>query len=354
MRVRPWWAALIAALLVAAVGFGGVHISAASSAASGDQRVQQLVGLGKAVSGIHGLASAIEDEADVTAQFVAGGSSSGYDNQLPLQAHYAITNLAAMQVQALDAKIGAGYPAQVLTAVAAVNQQVQGLKLLREQTIATNAPQVLGLIESYTHSADVILSLDGQIAAASNDPQLAAGVRALGTLTRAENAASEDRAILSAVLAGGSWQPGEAAALAGTYARETAAIAQFRSEVPSSEFSSYLATVNGQPASTADAMLSTVLKTGQRGAVPVNPPGSRFPTALKTWDEGMTYQVDQMREVEQNMLSSIQSRSQVLHNQAGQAVTNSWIEAVGSVLLVVAIAVFAARRSSPSRRVHWI
>jgi hypothetical protein len=237
--------------------------------------------------------------------------------------------------------------------VTTVDQQNQQIRDLRAQALRTQAP-ALDVIQAYTNSTGLLLSLNDQIAVTSGDPQLSADVRALGALSRAENSAAEARAILDAVLTRGNWQPGEATALSEANVQQQTEIAQFQADVPDSEFTSYLATVSGAPVITAKNMLAAAVLDGQTDVLPGNPAGSGFSTALRTWQEDMTYEINQMRQVEQNLLNSIQARSQVLQVQATHAVTDDWIEMLAVMAAVLSLAVFAGWKSSPSRRIHWI
>jgi len=345
--------ALIAILTLAVIGFGGARISAAGNAAVGDQHVQQLASFGDAIAGQHGVVPAMEDEVGVLADYVAEGRPQSANDLLLPQANQAVTNLASAQAESLASKFGPGYPQQVQAAGTTVDEQIQQIKDLRVQALRTQAP-ALGVIEAYTNSANILLSVDDQIASTSGDPQLSADVRALGSLSQAENSAAEERAILNAVLTRESWQPGEAVTLSDASVQERSAITQFQADVPDSEFTSYLATVSGSPVITANEMLADAVGDGQTAVVPGNPAGSEFPTAQKTWQEDMTYEINQMRQVQQNLLNAIQARSQVLHLQATHAVTDDWIEMLAVVAAVMGLAVVAGRRSSPSRRIHWI
>jgi Nitrate and nitrite sensing len=358
LRLHAWqvsWrlVALIAILTLAVIGFGGARISAAGNAAVGDEHVQQLASFGNAIAGQHGLVPAMEDEVGVLAEYVAEGRPDSANDLLLPQANQAVTNLAAAQVESLTSRFGTGYPQQVQAAVTTVKEQVQEIKDLRAQALWTQAP-TLDVIEAYTNSANILLSVDDQIATTSGDPQLSADVRALGALSQAENSAAEERAILNAVLTRGNWQPGEAATLSGASVQARGAITQFQADVPDSEFTSYLATVSGSPVITADGMLAEAVGDGQTGVLPSNPTGSGFSTALRTWQEDMTYEINQMRQVQQNLLNAIQARSQVLHLQATHAVTDDWIEMLAVVAAVMGLAVVAGWKSSPSRRIHWI
>jgi len=345
--------ALIAILTLAVIGFGGARISAAGNAAVGDQHVEQLASLGNAIAGQHGLVPSMEDEAGVLAEYVAEGRPESASDLVLPQANQAVTNLAAAEVESLTSKLGSGYPQQVQAAVTTVDEQIQQIKDLRAEALRTQAP-ALNVIQAYTDSADSLLSLDDQIAATSGDPQLSADVRALGALSRAENSAAEARAILDAVLTRGNWQADEATVLSEVNVQQQTEIAQFQADVPDSEATDYAVTVSGAPVIMANQMLAAAVLDGQTGVLPSNPAGSGFSTALRTWQEDMTYEINQMRQVEQNLLNSIQARSQVLHLQATHAATDDWIEMLAVMAAVLGLAVFAGWKSSPSRRIHWI
>jgi hypothetical protein len=344
---------LIVILTLAVVGFGGARISSAGNAAVGDQQARQLTTLGSAVAGQHGLAPAMEDEGNVLARYVAIGRPDSASDLLLPQANEAVTNLASAQVEALASRLGPGYPEQVQATVTTADEQIRQIKDLRTLALTTQAP-ALEVIQGYTNSVNIVLSLDDQIAATSGDPQLSADVRALGALSRAENSAAEDRAILNVVLARGQWQSDEAAVLGEASGQETADITQFQADVPESEYTSYLATVSGPQVTTANFMLAEAVRDGQAGTIPVNPSGSQFPTVAVTWQEDMTYEIDQMRQVEQNLLNVIQARSQELHSQATRAATDDWIEMLAVLGAVLVFAGIAGWKASPSRRIHWI
>lgn len=344
---------LIVVLTLAVVGFGGARINAARNATISSHQAQQLASLANAVAGEHGLVSALQDEANVLAEYVASGRPTSASDLLLPQANQAITNLAAAQVESLANKLGTGYPQPVRAAVTAVYQQIQNLKSLRAESLTTQAP-ALNVVEGYSTCVNALLALDDQIAATGGDSQLSADVMALGALERAGNSAADERAILTAALTRGAWQPGETTVLSDASAQESAELAQFQSDVPDSELASYQATVTGEPVNIADGMLAQAVKDGPAGILPGNPEGSSFATAQVTWREDMTYKINQMREFEQNLLNSIQARGQALHSQATQTVTDDWIEMLAVLGAVLGLAVFAGWKSSPSRRIHWI
>jgi signal transduction histidine kinase len=364
LALRNWrvsWRliALIAIPTVTAIAFGGVRIEEANSAAVSDQHVQQLASLGNAIAGQRGLVPSMEDEENVLAQYVAEGRPQSTQDLLLPQANQAVTNLASAQVESLTNGIGTGFPPQVQAAVTTVDEQIQDIKDLRTEALRTQA-SVQNVINGYSTSVSDLLSLNDQIAASSGDPQLSADVRTLDALSRAEDAAAEERAILTAVLTanqqtpGTGWQAGLSSLLIDAYAQQKAEIQEFDNEVPDSQQTAYNTTVGGAQVNVAGQILSQAVSNPTKVPTnPTSPPVAVFPTAAKTWDEDMTFEVDQMRLYEGGVLSAIQSRAAVLHNQATQTVVDTAIEVLVVLLLVLLVTLVVARSMvRPLRRLR--
>jgi signal transduction histidine kinase len=365
LALRNWrvsWRliALIAIPTVTAIAFGGVRIEEANSAATSDQHVQQLAALGNAIAGQRGLVPSMEDEENVLAQYVAEGRPPSTQDLLLPQANQAVTNLASAQVESLANGIGAGFPPQVQAAVTTVLEQIQNIKDLRTQALRTQSP-VENVIKGYSSSVSSLLSLNDQIAASSGDPQLSADVRTLDALSRSEDAAAEERAILTAVLTANQqntstgWQTGLSTLLIDANAEQAAEITEFGNEVPDSESTAYSTTVGGAQVNIATQILSEAQIDGPKDIVPANasPGPATFSNAAKTWDEDMTFEVNQMRLFEQTVLNSIQSRAAVLHNQATQTVVDTAIEVLLVMLLVLLVTLVVARSMvRPLRRLR--
>ncbi len=359
LALRNWrvsWRliALIAVPTVTAIAFGGVRIEEANTAAVSDQHVQQLASLGNAIAGQKGLVPAMEDEENVLAEYVAEGRPHNTSDLLLPQANQAVTNLASAQVESLANGIGSGFPPQVQAAVTTVDEQIQNIKDLRTQALQTQSP-VLNVIKGYSGSISDLLSLNDQIAASSGDSQLSADVRSLDALSRSEDAAAEERAIMTAVLTGNQWQNGMSTLLIQANAQQAAEQNEFTNEVPDSESTAYATTVGGPPVNIAGTMLTEALIDGPKGTVPANPSAgsATFPTAARTWIEDMTFEVDQMRLFEQGVINSIQSRAAALHNQATQTVVDTAIEVLAVLLLVLLITLVVARSMvRPLRRLR--
>jgi hypothetical protein len=353
-RWRLGWRliALIAIPALAVVALGGQRSSQLDSSAAANQQVQQLAGLGNAIAGEHGLASAVEDEADSAAAYVAAGRTGSVSDLMLPQAHFDITNLEEDQFAQLASEISTGSSPGLQGALTSAQAAITRLRYARQEATGSQAP-ALSTIEDYYINVGPFLALDEQIAFTSGDPTLSADVRALDLLSRAEDAASEERAILDAVLTRGAWQPGELTQLAGVNAQYTAEFSQFSSGLSNAQFRAYSNQVSGTDVKIASNMLEQALTTGQAGVLPANPALSVFPTTERAWYECMTFELNQMRMFEQSLLNAIQSRSTALQSQATEAAVDTWVEALGVLVALLAVGVIAARRSS-SGRVHWI
>jgi len=123
----PWrLIALIAIPTVVAMAFAGLRVAAAASSAANFGRSAQLAALGQQVTG---LAQAMEDERDLSANFIADGRPAA--DRATLQRQYAVTNAWAQRVGAQMRGVGGAFPAQTRADAAAVIARIPDLPNLR-------------------------------------------------------------------------------------------------------------------------------------------------------------------------------------------------------------------------------
>src|SRR5215469_13079978 len=104
----PWrLIALIAIPTVVAMAFAGLRVTAAASSAANFGRSAQLAALGQQVTG---LAQAMEDERDLSANFIADGRPVA--DRATLRRQYAVTDAWAQRVGAQTRRIGGAFPTQ--------------------------------------------------------------------------------------------------------------------------------------------------------------------------------------------------------------------------------------------------
>ena len=333
--------ALIAVPTVTAMTFGGIRIEEATTSASTFQRVEHLAHLGDAVT--H-LAYTMEDERDTLGGYIAAGRPHG---AMPpnITKQFTLTNQAASQVRALAAGVGSSsYPQAVQTDLATVLDRVNDLPRDRAAATSSKAP-ALTVINDYSLAIGDLLTLNDQIALSSGDPTLITAVRALGSLSRAEDEATQQRGILYAALVAGSFEPGAAAALNSAQAQQNADLTEFLSDAPIEEQQSYSDTVAGDQvdaAATMEGQAQALAGAGGSLAGMTLPHSGGLVTA-NTWNSAMTYTISKIRVVEQGLVDSIIARSRTLHAQAERTAVETGIIVLAVLMLVLLITIVVAR-----------
>ena len=362
---------LIVMAVVMGLVFGGLRVASAAGSATGFARTTQLAVLGEQVTA---LAQAMENERDLTAALCAitpAGCPSGAPGRnqtasslfAQLQRAQAATNAEAARAQALAAQIGSPFPANTQVKAATVIARIGSLAGLRSG-LAGQSPQ--SAIEAYSEAIADLFTLNDEITSSSGDVVLSDEVRTLGSLSRAKDQASAQRAILYAALLAGSLNGvGGLQALTTAQALETADLIAFQSSATAPEIDAYLNTVNGEKVDTAqliDNFLSVVnepkltlaqvfarafgnVRVGGQFISPATTPALLYST--------MTDTIARMRAVEQQVAGSIVARSQSLQHGARQSEElTAAVTAV--VLLLVLVLTFIVARSlvDPLRRLQ--
>lgn len=334
-------ASLVVVLTAVAVVLGTIRLAGAQSNAVSDQHAQQLVTLAGAVTT---LAGSVQDEQTMLAVYVADGRPAGPISRLLYQAQESIVTMDARQVVSLASLSNPRLPPPVQASLSAVLDRVAELPVLWTTQTQAQSP-ALEVITDYAQVTATLDAFDAQIAADSDDPVIARDLISFSALQRAEDAAAQQRSILAAALTAGQFQNGEQAALSGAVATERSNLNVFQSNAPAAALNAYASKVTGPYVSAADAMLQQALASGPDGSLKVsNPPGSQIRSVRRSWQEYMTFKVDQMRQVEQNPLTAISARSQALHGQTQRTIVETWIEMAVAVLAVVAFAAGVTRR----------
>ena len=266
-------------------------------------------------------------------------------------------------MQALAAQIGSAFPANTQVKAAMVIARIGSLAALRSG-LAGQPPQ--SAIEAYSEAIADLFTLNDEITSSSGDVVLSDEVRTLGSLSRAKDQASAQRAILYAALLAGSLNGvGGLQALTTAQALETADLIAFQSSATAAEIDAYLNTVNGEKVDTAQLInnfLSVVneprltlaqvfartfgdVRVGGQFVSPATTPALLYST--------MTDTIARMRAVEQQVAGSIVARSQSLQHGARQSEVLT-IAVTATVLLLVLVLTFIVARSlvHPLRRLQ--
>jgi hypothetical protein len=220
---------LVAIPVVLALVLTGLRVTDVAHSAEAYGQVGRLAVLGQQVTG---LAQAMAEERSGAAAFISDGRPA---TGLPaLRRQYAITDGRAARVRRLVSQLGHGYPAQTRAGAAQVLASIAKLPGLRRQTAQSQA-SALAVITGYSAATSGLFPVDDGIADRSGNPALITSVRALGSLSRMIDHASQQRAILSVALAERRFEPGALMALTTAQARQASDLASFRNSATPAE-----------------------------------------------------------------------------------------------------------------------
>ena len=251
LALRNWRVArqlivLVAIPAVLILALTGLRVTDAARSAEAYGQVGRLAALGQQVGG---LAQAMADERSGTAVFISGGRPAA---GLPaLRRQYAITDGRAARVRRLVSQLGHGYPAQTRAGAAQALASIARLPGLRRQA-AQSQTSALAAITGYSAAISGLFPVNDSIADLSGNSTLITSVRALGSLSRMIDHASQQQAILGVALAGGRFGPGALTALTIAQAQQSSDLASFRSSATPEE-SQALTETSGSPAGPAGA-----------------------------------------------------------------------------------------------------
>src|SRR5215467_5900702 len=330
----PWrLIALIAIPTVVAMAFAGLRVVSAANSAATFGRSAQLAVLGQQVTA---LAQAMENERDLTASFIAANRLA--NGQQVLRAQYARTDALADRVRTQIQAVGSAFPAQTRSDASAVVARITDLPDLRSYAMGSNAP-ALTVVTNYSLATADMFAFDDDIAQQSGNSALVASVRALGSLSRMKDQASQQRAILQTALIGRQFQPNALDALIAAQAQQATDLASFETSATLGETQTLTNTTAGPPTDQAQAL-------EQRAIVIGNDNGTLNlgPRANRQWYRDMTYTVNQMRLVETRLASAIAQQAQALHQGAMRSLMLTAGIAV-AVLIFVLIATLVIARS---------
>ncbi len=206
--LRPRLLLFIAIPTGTAVALGGASIVSSWQSAVADQRSEALASLSTKVCQ---LAFQIETERDTIVWYISAGPDgrasqlSGHSYAPAKQASDDYLQVIQQRVYLVGpwikavaagvAGVGSGYPRIVQLDARAVAAELRTLPNLRHQALSTQIPAT-DVIEEYGNLVNVLLALDDQVALSSSDPRLTSTARTMATISRYENEAAVQRAIV--------------------------------------------------------------------------------------------------------------------------------------------------------------
>lgn len=329
-RVACLLIVLVAIPAVLALALTGLWVTDTTRSAEAYGQVGRLAALGQQVVG---LTQAMADERSGTAAFISGGRPAA---RLPaLHQQYAITDDRAAKVRRLVSQLGHGYPAQTRAAAAQVLASIAKLPGLRRQAVQSPA-SALAVITGYSAAIAGLFPLDDGIADLSGNSTLITSVRALGSLSRMIDHASQQQAILGMALAEGRFGPGALTALTTAQARQASDLASFRNSATPEESSALTEILNRPLARQAQAAEQRATAAGN-GVLALGPQASR------QWPAGISYTVGWMGHADQQLAGWITADAQALQRSAMRSALITGGAVLGALALVLLGTMFAAR-----------
>jgi len=329
-RVAGRLALLIAIPVILGLALAGLRITDATRSAAAYSQAARLAALGRQVTG---LAQALENERTGTAAFIAQGRPAA--GQPALHQEYAITDRWAATARRLVPQLGHGYPAQTRASAAAVMASIGELPGLRRQATQTQA-SALTVINGYSAATASLFAVDDGIADLSDNAALSTSVRALGALSRMQDQASLQQAILVVALTQGHFEPGALTALTSAQARQASALDSFRSSATPEESWALNTTLATPQAKQAQAVEQRAIATGS-GPLAF---GSR---ASQQWRAGMSGTVGWMHQAEQQLTDWITGYARGLQRSAVRSALITGGAALAALVLVLLGSVLLAR-----------
>lgn len=292
--------------IVADLTLGGLRLAATADSNATFSRVTQLAVLGQRITD---LAQALEDERDQTAGFIAAGRPA-QDNGIVDNAQSS-TNRAAAQVTDAADSIGPGLPAASQAKVTTVLARIADLPGLRQAAVYTQLPS-LPVIVDYSEVIADLFSLNDEIAQGSTDPAVADSVRALGDLSRLEEAASRQRALLFATLTEHYFEPRALSALISAQSAEAGYLEAFQATATPELRQAYNSEVTGSQVDEAQLIEQRVIAMGTPQTDGLGLPAG---SPARQWYAVMTGTLSPIRAVEDQLTGAIIAQSRAL--QAG-------------------------------------
>ena len=345
-RVRSRLVLLIAIPTLTAIVLGGIRIGASAQAAVADQRVERLATLSGQVAS---FASALQAERLEMVNFIVLGTpdaavpkplsgrgsptdSSDYKlEQAQLRQVRQATDHFAGEVRAGVSQISSSYPPLVQQEAQDVITAINSLASLRAAATTTKLPALV-VINEYASTINQVLALNDEIATGSNDSTLSDSVRVLGLVSRMKEEASEQGAILKSALNNdvttqGDFGTDKLQAMQDAIAEQNSNQAEFLIAASTAQKQLFQAATSNTLVNQAQAQRDAAISFAQHGQL--DPTIASAATA-------MTYPVQGLRSVEENLVTTITGRAATLRNDA---ITSAVI--VGIVIAIVLVLALA-------------
>lgn len=337
-RVASRLIVLVAIPAILSLTLAGLRLADTMRSEVAYGRIGRVAALGQQVTG---LAQAMEDERTATAVFVASGRPAA--SVAALRRQYVITDRRAAAARRLA--LGLGSTARTQPGVARIVGGIARLPGLRRTAMLGQAP-AMTVINEYSAAIAGLFGVNGGIASMSGSFALIASARTVDSLSRLEDNASLQRAILGAAFAAGHFGPGELAALTNAVARQSGDLAAFRSSA-SPEQNRALSSTLAQP-------LAGQARAAERRAMAAgNGTLALAGSARQQWTAGMSFTTGWMRQAGRQLAAWMVADAQHMRRNAMRsAIVTAGLVLAAMLLIVVASVVISRSVLRPIRRLE--
>ncbi|GAA2990086.1 hypothetical protein GCM10017559_07580 [Streptosporangium longisporum] len=346
--------ALIVIPTAAAIVLGGLRVTTSLTTAGEYERVHTVAQLADDLSR---LVDELQLERDLSARHAAQGrQSTGRAN---VRKQYEVVDEVVGEVSTrvdavnLDSGVLEALGTRGRTELTQIRRRIAEFKSMRETaTGANSAMPAKPVIDMYSRTIADLLALHDEIIQGISDQDLAGNAAAFGSLARAKEQASRERAELAIALAAGQFGAEGLNAMLAARAQLEGELAAFRTEASVAQRQLYDDTVSSQKKDRAAAMRARAIFMGLNNIVPLQNVDVSTGRASDQaqWFDVSSDIVSRMRTVEKQVATTLIGQSQVLQSaeQRGALIAAGLIGLL-IVLVLIVTAIMARSLVRPLR-----
>ncbi|MDQ3151644.1 MAG: nitrate- and nitrite sensing domain-containing protein [Actinomycetota bacterium] len=308
---------LIGVLLVptvVALVVGALRIVDQAAAAPGFERIIDVVGVQQELSGV---VTAIQDERDLAAAYIAGGRQAG---RAELEAQFGAVDTAVSTARAGVQDVAGIEDSGYLVALG----RLGGLFPLRQSVVGTGPADIA--VSEYGAAIDPLLDADAALARGGVDDAAVSGqVAALHALLSAREQVARQHALLSPALIVDELNPATVEDVRAAGVRLQTELGTASTALSPDARARFLDTITGAPEQGRQRIIALVFGRQLAGEPPATPPAD--------WDARTAAMIEPMVAAEQALRDEVTATATALRDDARAAA------GLNSVLLLVALAV---------------
>ncbi|HEY9522383.1 MAG TPA: nitrate- and nitrite sensing domain-containing protein, partial [Thermopolyspora sp.] len=308
-RVRSRLIALILLPTAVAVLVTGIQLTGAINTGTEYRRLTEVA---QVIDRLSTLSHEMGLERDLTAWYIADGRRNARYTKVQEQRDR--VDMAKAEVMDLLLGLDGGQGQRVKNKVATVRRWLDGLSGLRKLILESRSP-ARAAVGTYTRMIADFTTLHDELGRDSNDDRLFGDAAALGALTRAKEALSQQIGIMLVTLSTNRFDSDDFADFLAARERQESEVATFKAEATAADAAFYNSTVRGQQVDEADRIRALVLaRTRENRAIAQRlTPTAKNPA--QAYFDGADATVKKMRVVEKRLATTVVAESTALKEQ---------------------------------------